>query len=174
MSDLIAIAYDDEFKAEEVRLTLAKLQREHLIEMEDAAVVVKNAEGKVKLKQAVDLTSAGAVSGGFWGLLIGTLFLNPLLGTAVGAAGSRSRGVPAASSQAESLMSSLWWTTDRSSSSEFITDTVKGFERRSGEDGIGLGEKGERLFPGPSWLHLRSKAALLSRGSTPASHLLES
>jgi len=86
MSHLIAIAYDDIFKAEEVRLTLAKLQREHLIELEDAAVVVKNAEGKVKLKQAINLTAAGATSGGFWGLLIGTLFLVPLFGAAVGAA----------------------------------------------------------------------------------------
>ncbi len=85
MSDLIAIAYDDEFKAEEVRLTLAKLEREHLIELEDAAVVVKNEKGKVKLKQAINLTTAGAVSGGFWGLLIGTLFLVPLVGAAVGA-----------------------------------------------------------------------------------------
>jgi uncharacterized membrane protein len=86
MSDLIAIAYDDEFKAEEVRLTLAKLQKEHLIELEDAAVVVKDKDGKVKLKQAVNLTSSGAVSGGFWGLLIGTLFFVPLVGAAVGAA----------------------------------------------------------------------------------------
>lgn len=86
MSDLIAIAYDDEYKAEEVRLALVKLQKEHLIELEDAAVVVKDKEGKVKLKQAVDLTAAGATSGGFWGLLIGILFLNPLLGAAVGAA----------------------------------------------------------------------------------------
>lgn len=86
MSDLIAIAYDDPFKAEEVRLTLAKLQKEHLIELEDAAVVIKNTEGKVKLNQAINLTAAGATSGGFWGLLIGTLFLAPLLGAAVGAA----------------------------------------------------------------------------------------
>jgi len=40
MSELIAIAYDDMFKAEEVRLALAKLQKEHLIELGDAAVVV--------------------------------------------------------------------------------------------------------------------------------------
>ena len=77
MSDLFAIAYDDEYKAEEVRLTLAKLQTEHLIELEDAAIVVKNEEGKVKLNQAVNLTAAGAASGGFWGLLIGTLFFAP-------------------------------------------------------------------------------------------------
>ena len=86
MSDLIAIAYDDEFKAEEVRLTLAKLQKEYLIELEDAAIVVKDEEGQVQLKQAVNLTAAGAVSGGFWGLLIGTLFLAPLVGMAAGAA----------------------------------------------------------------------------------------
>ncbi|MGL5081278.1 MAG: DUF1269 domain-containing protein [Microcoleaceae cyanobacterium] len=86
MSNLVAIAYDDEFKAEEVRLTLIKLQREHLIELEDAAVVVKDKEGKIKLKQAMNLPATGAVSGGFWGLLIGTLFLSPLLGAAVGAA----------------------------------------------------------------------------------------
>jgi uncharacterized membrane protein len=86
MSDLIVIAYDDEFKAEEVRLALAKLQVEHLIELEDAAVVVKNAQGKIKLKQAVNLTGTGAASGGFWGLLIGTLFFAPLFGAAIGAA----------------------------------------------------------------------------------------
>ena len=86
MSDLIAVAYDDEFKAEEVRLTLIKLQKEYLLELEDAAVVVKNKEGKIQLKQAVNLTAAGAASGSFWGILIGVLFLNPLLGAAVGAA----------------------------------------------------------------------------------------
>jgi len=85
MSELIAIAYDDMFKAEEVRLTLAKLQKEHLIELGDAAVVVKDTEGKVQLKQAVNLTAMGAVSGGFWGLLIGTLFFMPLAGLAIGA-----------------------------------------------------------------------------------------
>ena len=80
------MAYDDEFKAEEVRLTLTKLQKEHLIELEDAVVVVKKPDGKVKLNQAVNLTAAGAAGGGFWGLLLGTLFLSPIGGAAVGAA----------------------------------------------------------------------------------------
>jgi uncharacterized membrane protein len=86
MSDLVAIAYDSEYQAEEVRLTLVKLQKEHLIELEDAAVVVKKENGEVKLKQAVNLPAAGALSGGFWGLLIGTLFLMPLAGVTIGAA----------------------------------------------------------------------------------------
>jgi uncharacterized membrane protein len=69
-----------------VRVALAKMQKEYLIEMEDAVVVTKDAEGKVKLHQAVNLTASGAVGGTFWGMLVGFLFLNPLLGAAAGAA----------------------------------------------------------------------------------------
>jgi len=86
MSTLVVIGYDDQFKAEEVRLSLMKLQKDYLIDLEDAVVAVKNENGKVRLHQAVNVTAAGAVSGGFWGALIGMIFLNPLLGMAVGAA----------------------------------------------------------------------------------------
>ena len=85
MSTLAVIGYDDVFKAEEVRLSLIKMQRDYLIDLEDAVVAVKDPSGKVKLHQAVNLTAAGAVRGGFWGSLIGLIFLNPLLGLAVGA-----------------------------------------------------------------------------------------
>jgi uncharacterized membrane protein len=85
MSTLVVIGYDNPFAAEEVRLKLSKLQREYLLDLEDAVVAVKDQNGKVKLNQAVNLTAAGAVSGGFWGSLIGLLFLNPFLGLAVGA-----------------------------------------------------------------------------------------
>jgi len=73
------IGYDDEFKAEEVRLTLDKLQKDYLVDMEDAVLVVKTAKGKVKLHQAINLTAAGAIGGGFRGSWIGLIFLNPLL-----------------------------------------------------------------------------------------------
>jgi uncharacterized membrane protein len=85
MSTLTVIGYDDQFKAEEVRLKLWKMQKDYLIDMEDAVVAVKDQNGKVKLHQAANLTAAGAVSGGFWGSLIGLMFLNPLLGAAIGA-----------------------------------------------------------------------------------------
>jgi uncharacterized membrane protein len=61
------------------------MQQDYLVDLEDAVVAVKDAKGKVRLHQAVNLTTAGAVSGGFWGALIGLIFLNPLLGMAVGA-----------------------------------------------------------------------------------------
>jgi uncharacterized membrane protein len=85
MSTLVAIQYDDPYKAQEVRLALVKLQREYLIDMEDAVVAAKDKNGKIKLHQAMNLTAAGALSGGLLGTLIGMLFLSPLLGAAVGA-----------------------------------------------------------------------------------------
>ena len=85
MSTLVVIGYNEIHKAEEVRLTLVKLQRDYLIDLEDAVAVTKDAKGKIKLHQTVNLTAAGAASGGFWGMLIGLMFLNPLLGIAVGA-----------------------------------------------------------------------------------------
>ena len=92
MSTLVVIGYKDPYKAEEVRLTLRKLQKEYLIDLEDAVVAIKDDKGKVQLHQAVNLTAAGAVSGGFWGSLIGLLFLNPLLGLAMGAAAGAASG----------------------------------------------------------------------------------
>ncbi|MGQ3215351.1 DUF1269 domain-containing protein [Shinella sp.] len=86
MSDLIAIVYPTETKAEEVRQRLFGLQKEYLIQLGDAVIAVKTDNGKVKLNQMVNTTAAGATSGSFWGLLIGVLFLNPLVGVAVGAA----------------------------------------------------------------------------------------
>jgi len=85
MSSLVAIVFNDESTAFEMRAALAKMQKQYLLEMEDAVVVTRELNGKTKLHQAVSLTRAGAVSGAFWGLFIGMLFLNPLLGAAVGA-----------------------------------------------------------------------------------------
>lgn len=86
MSDLIAIVYPTEAKAEEVRQRLFKLQKEYLITLSDAVIAVKTDAGAVRLNQLVNTTAMGAASGGFWGLLIGVLFLNPILGVALGAA----------------------------------------------------------------------------------------
>jgi len=85
MSTLVVVSYKDGSKAEAMRLKLLEMQQDYLVDLEDAVVAVKDAKGKVRLHQAVNLTTAGAVRGGFWGSLIGLIFLNPLLGMAVGA-----------------------------------------------------------------------------------------
>ncbi len=85
MSNLIVVGFPKVEEAEEVRKELVSIQQEHLISLEDAVVVEHDAEGQVHLRQALNLTAAGALGGGFWGSLVGLLFLNPLLGAAVGA-----------------------------------------------------------------------------------------
>jgi uncharacterized membrane protein len=62
------------------------MQKEYLIELGDAVIAVRDAKGRVKLNQLFHTTAASAVSGAFWGTLIGFIFLMPLVGTAVGAA----------------------------------------------------------------------------------------
>ena len=84
--DLVVIVYPTEAKAEEMRTKLFQLQKEYLIEIGDAVIAVKHDDGKVKLNQLINTTAAGALSGGFWGTLVGMIFLMPLLGAAVGAA----------------------------------------------------------------------------------------
>ena len=86
MSDLVVIAFPTEAKAEEVRLKLLSMQQEYLIELGDAVIAVKDDKGTVKLNQLMNTTAVGAVSGTFWGALIGLIFLMPLAGAALGAA----------------------------------------------------------------------------------------
>ncbi|MDF2811193.1 MAG: hypothetical protein K0S56_2224 [Microvirga sp.] len=86
MSDLVFVAFPTEQKAEEVRQRVLSLQKEYLIELGDAVVVVKDENGHIKLNQLMNLTAAGAASGALWGTLVGFIFMMPLLGTALGAA----------------------------------------------------------------------------------------
>jgi uncharacterized membrane protein len=89
MSELVAVSYPDVYRAGEVCAALQRLQREFLIEMEDAAYVTREQDGKVKLHQTQPIlamaTGIGASRGSLWGALIGLLFLQPLLGMATGA-----------------------------------------------------------------------------------------
>ena len=88
MSDLVVLDFDGVGTADEVLTKLRSLQKEHLIDLEDACVVVHTDAGKVQIKQAVNLTTLGAASGASTGMLIGALagllLLNPLAGMAAG------------------------------------------------------------------------------------------
>ncbi|HEV2654044.1 MAG TPA: DUF1269 domain-containing protein [Ktedonobacteraceae bacterium] len=85
MSNLFVLKCANETTGENIVGTLRRLQSQHLIVVEDAALVTLNSNGRPKIRQAHDLVGAGALGGAFWGMLIGMLFLNPLLGAAVGA-----------------------------------------------------------------------------------------
>jgi uncharacterized membrane protein len=89
MSNLVVLGFDGIHTADEVLNKLRSLQKEYLIDLEDACVVEREANGKVYIKQAVNLTAIGAAAGGsrgaLWGALVGLLFMNPLAGMAIGA-----------------------------------------------------------------------------------------
>jgi uncharacterized membrane protein len=85
MSNLIVVAYPDEYRAAEALAALRRLNKEYLVDLEDACYVTKDAKGKIKLHQNTNLAGAGAAWGGMWGILIGLLFFVPFLGLAIGA-----------------------------------------------------------------------------------------
>jgi len=88
MSELVVLDFDGVGTADEVLTKLRGLQKEHLIDLEDACVVVHTGAGKVQVKQALNLTGLGAASGASTGMLVGALagllVLNPLAGMMVG------------------------------------------------------------------------------------------
>ena len=86
MADLVEIAFPSEEKAERFRQKLLDMQKEYLIELSDTVIAVKQPNGHVKLNQLSTPPATAAVSGTFWGALIGMIFLIPLAGAAIGAA----------------------------------------------------------------------------------------
>jgi uncharacterized membrane protein len=82
MSNLIVLDFDGIHTADEVLNKLRSLQKEYLIDLEDACVVERDKAGKVFVKQAVNLTALGAARGGsmgaLWGTLVGLLLLGKI------------------------------------------------------------------------------------------------
>ncbi len=85
VSELVVLAFDKEYTADQVKERLLQLQNQQLILLDDLVVVIRKADGKVEVKQAREMTKGAALGGAFWGMLIGLLFLSPILGAAIGA-----------------------------------------------------------------------------------------
>src|SRR5215218_7608202 len=87
MATLTVWKFDSPGGAENALAQLERMQKEELIQVNDAAYVYwPEGKKKPKTEQANNLTGAGALGGSFWGLLFGLIFFVPLLGMAVGAA----------------------------------------------------------------------------------------
>ena len=87
MATLTVWKFDSADGAADALALLRRMQKEELIQVNDAAYVYwPEGKKKPKTEQANDLTGAGALGGSFWGLLFGLIFFVPLLGMAVGAA----------------------------------------------------------------------------------------
>jgi uncharacterized membrane protein len=87
MANLTVWKFNTADGAEKALTKLADLQKQQLIEIVDAATVSWSVgKKKPKTKQALNLTSASALDGAFWGMLFGLIFFIPLFGMAIGAA----------------------------------------------------------------------------------------
>ncbi|MGB5834481.1 MAG: DUF1269 domain-containing protein [Thiohalocapsa sp.] len=87
MATLTVWKFDSVTGASDDLTKLQGLQKQHLIEISDAAVVEwPQGKKKPKTRQATNLTGEGALNGAFWGTLFGLLFFVPFFGLAVGAA----------------------------------------------------------------------------------------
>ena len=88
-STLIAIRFDEPLMAQEMLLAFARLVKQGAVEMEDAAIVLKDTDGKIRLQQTRDVMAGqGAASGGWVGALVGIIGgpVGILAGGALGAA----------------------------------------------------------------------------------------
>ena len=97
MSDLIIIGYPDEATAQKVWEELVRLERDYLVDLDDAAIIRRDRKGKLHITTPAHHAVAwGTFSGLFWGVLIGLILLFPLaplvgvaggiMGAALGAA----------------------------------------------------------------------------------------
>jgi uncharacterized membrane protein len=85
--EIVAMSFANTTRADEVLLSLAHRQQEGLIQIADAVVIAKDADGRARVRETMDTTPAkGAMSGTWWGLLAGLLLGNPLVGMVGGVA----------------------------------------------------------------------------------------
>lgn len=93
MATMTVWKFDQADEAGEVLDELGSLQKQGLIQVLDGAVVSwPEGAKKPKTRQLHNLSGAGALTGGFWGMLFGLLFLAPLFGFVIGAAAGGAAG----------------------------------------------------------------------------------
>ena len=87
MATLTVWKFETPEGAQQAEDALLALQKQELIQVQDAAIVSWE-EGKKKPKthQSNNTTGIGALGGAFWGLLFGLIFFIPIIGVAIGAA----------------------------------------------------------------------------------------
>jgi uncharacterized membrane protein len=87
MATLSVLKFPTADGAQQMENTLLDLQKQHLIEVQDAAIVTwPQGKKSPKTQQLHSLTGQGALIGAFWGMLFGLIFFIPFFGLAIGAA----------------------------------------------------------------------------------------
>jgi len=86
---LVGISFADHFRAQEFLTAMARLADQHVLKLRDAVIVMKDADGDVKVRETTDLqTGRTALSSAMWSGLLGLLIGGPvgwIAGMGVGA-----------------------------------------------------------------------------------------
>lgn len=91
MSDLVVMSFNSVEAAEAVRDTVRQLQKSGMITLSDAAVISKDADGKINVSSEVSReTKVGAGVGAVLGAVLGFAF--PIAGIVLGTAGGAAVG----------------------------------------------------------------------------------
>ena len=109
MSELVCIAFKDSSTADRVLNELRAMEKDYVLDLEDAVIVIRDMDGKVHLKQCVDVfggaTKQGVALGMLWGGLMGLLFMNPLAGLIGSLAGGAGAGAMTTAASEYGLLS---------------------------------------------------------------------
>lgn len=84
MSTLTVLTFPSAGGARHAENTLLDLQKQHLIEVQDAAIVTWPKGQEPQTGQLHTLAGPGALDGAFWGMLLGVIFFVPFFGPAFG------------------------------------------------------------------------------------------
>jgi uncharacterized membrane protein len=79
MSQLIVIGYPDSAAAERARDELLSLSNDCLTRLSEVVVAARDGNGKLRLNHVVDFWTLGTALGSIGGLLLGVIFLHPIL-----------------------------------------------------------------------------------------------
>ena len=85
MSHIVVVTYDDPQQGAKTLQTLKSLQKEGRVHLEDAVLIEKQADGKLKVKETEEFTTKrGAISGSAIGFVLGVILGGPIGGLLVG------------------------------------------------------------------------------------------
>ena len=114
------MVFDDPEEASAVRKTLSSIKKGGYISLDDSAVVVKDANRKISVKNQVDRgVKVGILGGGFLGLLLGGLFF-AVAGILIGALGGAAVGAAAKMGLSQKFVKEVSESLEPNSSALFI------------------------------------------------------
>jgi uncharacterized membrane protein len=86
MSELVAFIYDNESGAKSLEGDLIDAQSDQSLSVGDAALILRQQDGRPMLSHAVNLVGRGTLGGMFWGFILALVFWARWWGLSVGGA----------------------------------------------------------------------------------------